>query len=331
MKNRTRNIFFLLFLISIALNIFLYFGSDDQEIEEEDEKPFELYPVDHSSLDFPLSYDVDLPQFRTYSPHGDNILFADFVIRGTIADSFMRRYNTKLPQQIVKNIQEIVYFLNGFKIRFREGDALTFFYDEKTGEILYLKYKNSSARTISEVYLFDAGNGAVYYTADGYALQPCITNGPFKGCPQVRFVYENNNLVPVFGIAANEEVHLPFLSKLMEFDQSRGLGGTMELVYSNYATRAFFRGLAEINPGLRKNALYKEKAVIGRSGYIFSDKKGGVIYYLRKHDNSIVSPFTFHHTEGHQLSEKSMLNFQILRNFYSKASEYAKNFEKSYF
>ena len=331
MKKHARKIFFLLFLISVVFNIFLYFRSDDEEIEEEDEKPFELYPTDHSSLDFPLTYDVDLPQFRTFSPLGNNILYADFVLKGTIADSFMRKYNTKLPQQIVKNIQEIVYFLNGFKIRFREGDALTFFYDEKTGEILYLKYKNSSARTLSEVYLFDAGSGERYFTADGYELQPCITNGPFKGCPRVRFLYENSNLVPVFETPVNDEIHLPFLAKLMEFDQSRGFGGSMELIYSNYATRAFFRGLAEINPGLRKNALYKEKAVIGRSGYIFSDKKSGVIYYLRKFDNSIVSPFMFHHTESRQMSEKSQLNFQIIRNFYSKASEYARNFEKSYF
>ena len=331
MKKRIRNIFVLLFIISISLNVFLYLDSDELETEEDDEKPFMLYPTDHSSLDFPLTYDVDLPQFRAVSPKGANILYADFVLKGTIADSFNRKYNTKFPQNIVKNIQEIVYFLNGYKIRFREGDALTFFYDEKTGEILYLKYKNSSARTVSEVYLFDAGNGAIYYTSDGYALQPCITNGPFKGCPQVRFLYENNNLVPAFEVAANDEIHLPFLSKLMEFDQTRGLGGTMELIYSNYATRAFFRGLASINPLLKKNALYKEKAVIGKSGYIFSDKKGGVIYYLRKSDNSIVSPFTFHHTEGRQMSEKSQLNFQILRNFYSKASEYARNFERSYF
>ena len=331
MKKHARKIFFLLFLVSVVFNIFLYFGSDDEEIEEEDEKPFELYPTDHSSLDFPLTYDVDLPQFRTFSPLGNNILYADFVLKGTIADSFMRKYNTKLPQHIVKNIQEIVYFLNGYKIRFREGDALTFFYDEKTGEILYLKYKNSSARTLSEVYLFDAGSGERYFTADGYELQPCITNGPFKGCPRVRFLYENSNLVPTFEVPVNDEIHLPFLAKLIEFDQSRGFGGSMELIYSNYATRAFFRGLAEINPGLRKNALYKEKAVVGRSGYIFSDKKSGVIYFLRKFDNSIVSPFVFHHTESRQMSEKSQLNFQIIRNFYSKASEYARNFEKSYF
>jgi len=305
--------------------------SDEPQKEEDEEKPYILYPTDHSSLDFPLSYDVDLPQFRTFSPHGDNILFADFVIRGTIADSFSKKYNTKLSQQLVKNIQEIVYFLNGFKIRFRESDALSFFYDEKTGEILYLKYKNSAARTVSEVYLFDAGNGAVYYTSDAYTLQPCITNGPFKGCPQVRFVYENNNLVPVFEVAADDDVSLPFLAKLMEFDQTRSMGGTMELIYSNYATRVFFRGFANINQSLKKNALYKEKTVVGRSGYIFSDRKSGIIYYLRKHDNSIVSPFAFHHTEGRQLPEKSMLNFQILRNFYSKASEYARNFEKSYF
>ena len=329
MKNRFTYISVL--LVSVFLNVFLYLNREPAEREEEEEKPFFLYPTDHSSLDFPLTYDVDLPQFRTFSPDGDSILYADFVLKGTIADSFNRKYNTKIPPQIVKNIQEIVYFLNGFKIRFREGDALTFFYNEKTGEILYLKYKNSSARTLSEVYLFDAGSGEKYFTADGYELQPCITNGPFKGCPRVRFLYENNNLVPTFEVPVNEEIRLPFLAKLMEFDQSRGFGGSMELIYSNYATRAFFRGLAEINPGLRKNALYKEKAVIGKSGYIFSDKKSGIIYFLRKFDNTIVSPFVFHHTESRQMPEKSQLNFQILRNFYSKASEYAKNFEKSYF
>lgn len=331
MKKYINKIFVILFVISVSANIYLYFDSDEPQTEEDDEKPYMLYPTDHSSLDFPLSYDVDLPQFRTFSPNGDNILFADFVLKGTIAESFTRKYNTKLSQQVVKNIQEIVYFLNGFKIRFREGDKLTFFYDETSEQILYLKYKNSAAKTVSEVYLFDAGNGESYYTSDGYALQPCITNGPFKGCPQARFIYENNNLVPIFEVAANEEIHLPFLAKLMEFDQSRGLGGTMELIYSNYATRAFFRGLASITPSLKKTALYKEKTVIGKSGYIFSDKKGGIIYYLRKSDNSIVSPFTFHHTEAGQMQEKSMLNFQIFRNFYSKAVEYANNFEKDYF
>ncbi|MBR4489589.1 hypothetical protein IKP13_03045 [bacterium] len=318
-------------IVSVLLNVFLYLNKDTTPKEEDEERPFELYPTDHSSLDFPLTYDVDLPQFRTFSPKGENILFADFVLKGTISDSFNRKYNTKIPQQIIKNIQEIVYFLNGFKIRFREGDALTFFYDEKSGEVLYLRYKNSSARTVSEVYLFDAGSGEKYFTSDTYELQPCITNGPFKGCPRVRFLQENNNLVPVFETPVNEDIHLPFLAKLMESDQSRGFGGSMELIYSNYATRAFFRGLASINPSLKKNALYKEKAVIGKSGYIFSDKKSGVIYYLRKFDNSIVSPFVFHHTESRQMSEKSMLNFQILRNFYSKASEYAKSFEKNYF
>ena len=329
MKNRFAYVSVL--IVSVFLNVFLYLNQDSTPAEEEDEKPFFLYPTDHSSLDFPITYDVDLPQFRTFSPEGDNILYADFTLKGTIADSFNRKYNTKIPPQIVKNIQEIVYFLNGFKIRFREGDALTFFYNEKTGEILYLKYKNSTARTLSEVYLFDAGSGEKYFTADGYELQPCITNGPFKGCPRVRFLYENNNLVPTFEVPVNDEIHLPFIAKLMEFDQSRGFGGTMELIYSNYATRAFFRGLGYINPALRRNALYKEKAVVGRSGYIFSDKKSGVIYYLRKFDNTIVSPFTFHHTESRQMSEKSQLNFQIIRNFYSKASEYAGNFEREFF
>lgn len=329
MKNRIAYISVL--LVSVLLNVFLYLNQDSAPGEEDEEKPFFLYPTDHSSLDFPLSYDVDLPQFRAFSPHGDNILYADFVMKGTINDSFNRKYNAKLSQQIIENIQEIVYFLNGFKIRFREGDALTFFYNEETGEILYLKYKNSSARTLSEVYLFNAGSGEKYFTSDAYELQPCITNGPFEGCPQVRFLHENNNLVPTFETSVNEEIRLPFLAKLMEFDQSRGFGGSMEFIYSNYATRAFFRGLAYINPELKKNALYKEKAVIGRSGYIFSDKKSGIIYYLRKFDNTIVSPFNFHHTESRQMPEKSQQNFQIIKNFYSKASEYARNFEREFF
>ena len=94
MKNRIAYISVL--LVSVLLNVFLYLNQDSAPGEEDEEKPFFLYPTDHSSLDFPLSYDVDLPQFRTFSPHGDNILYADFVMKGTINDSFNRKYNAKL-------------------------------------------------------------------------------------------------------------------------------------------------------------------------------------------------------------------------------------------
>ena len=194
-----------------------------------------------------------------------------------------------------------------------------------------MRFRDSLNRAVSDVYLFNSSNGQAYFKSNNYRLQPCIKNGPFVGCPEVRFVYENGGLVPLFNVPKGSAVRLPFLSKIVEFDQNRTMGGTLEVTYSNYATRAFFRGLMSVNQSLRKNELYRENATVGRSGYVFSDGGSGVVYYLRKSGNTVVSPFVFHHTDLEQIPAKDQLNFMIARNFYSKMLETAQKFEEKYY
>ena len=327
---KLRPLIILCFLISLGFNIYLLTRESDPE-EEDGPKEFSLYPDDFSSLDVPISYEPEFPVFNTFSSEGEEILFADFAMKGSIYESYERRYGSPISKQLVKNIQEIVYFLNGYKLKFREGDRLTFFYEKKSEKIVYMRFRDSLNRAVSDVYLFNSSNGQAYFKSNNYRLQPCIKNGPFEGCPEVRFVYENGGLVPLFNVPKGSAVRLPFLSKIVEFDQNRTMGGTLEVTYSNYATRAFFRGLMSVNQSLRKNELYRENATVGRSGYVFSDGGSGVVYYLRKSGNTVVSPFVFHHTELEQIPAKDQLNFTIVRNFYSKMLEAAQKFEEKYF
>ncbi|MBP5435472.1 hypothetical protein J6Z39_06600 [bacterium] len=327
---KLRPLIILCFLISLGFNIYLLTRESDPE-EEDGPKEFSLYPDDFSSLDVPISYEPEFPVFNTFSSEGEEILFADFAMKGSIYESYERRYGSPISKQLVKNIQEIVYFLNGYKLKFREGDRLTFFYEKKSEKIVYMRFRDSLNRAVSDVYLFNSSNGQAYFKSNNYRLQPCIKNGPFEGCPEVRFVYENGGLVPLFNVPKGSAVRLPFLSKIVEFDQNRTMGGTLEVTYSNYATRAFFRGLMSVNQSLRKNELYRENATVGRSGYVFSDGGSGVVYYLRKSGNTVVSPFVFHHTDLEQIPAKDQLNFMIARNFYSKMLEAAQKFEEKYY
>jgi len=327
---KLRPLIILCFLISLGFNIYLLTRESDPE-EEDGPKEFSLYPDDFSSLDVPISYEPEFPVFNTFSSEGEEILFADFAMKGSIYESYERRYGSPISKQLVKNIQEIVYFLNGYKLKFREGDRLTFFYEKKSEKIVYMRFRDSLNRAVSDVYLFNSSNGQAYFKSNNYRLQPCIKNGPFEGCQEVRFVYENGGLVPLFNVPKGSAVRLPFLSKIVEFDQNRTMGGTLEVTYSNYATRAFFRGLMSVNQSLRKNELYRENATVGRSGYVFSDGGSGVVYYLRKSGNTVVSPFVFHHTELEQIPAKDQLNFTIARNFYSKMLEAAQKFEEKYY
>ncbi|MBR6244700.1 hypothetical protein IKR20_03915 [bacterium] len=327
---KLRPLIILCFLISLGFNIYLLTRESEPE-EEDGPKEFSLYPDDFSSLDVPISYEPEFPVFNTFSSEGEEILFADFAMKGSIYESYERRYGSPISKQLVKNIQEIVYFLNGYKLKFREGDRLTFFYEKKSEKIVYMRFRDSLNRAVSDVYLFNSSNGQAYFKSNNYRLQPCIKNGPFEGCPEVRFVYENGGLVPLFNVPKGSAVRLPFLSKIVEFDQNRTMGGTLEVTYSNYATRAFFRGLMSVNQSLRKNELYRENATVGRSGYVFSDGGSGVVYYLRKSGNTVVSPFVFHHTDLEQIPAKDQLNFMIARNFYSKMLETAQKFEEKYY
>ncbi|HNW82917.1 MAG TPA: hypothetical protein PKG52_08515 [bacterium] len=321
--------FFILLVVSLSLNIFWFSGKVDNKCLSEPEQVF-LYPVNESSLDYPISHDPESPRYTAYTLDGNSTVFLSFNVKGTIPESVEKKYGIKLPIEIIRNIQEIVYFLNDYKIRFYEGDRISMFYRESDMKIVYLRFKSARRRSISEIFLFNTGNTEKYVTSDGSFLQPCITNGPFENCPEVRFITENDQLIPVFNMPVNRPVRLPFLAKYVSSTITKLSGGEAEFVYSNYAITAVFKGLGSLT-NLDKVALYKKDAVIGKSGYIMKDKDPGLIYYLRKKDNTIVSPYVFHHTEKVVISEKEMQNLSIMANFFSIQYELGHKFENKHY
>ncbi len=323
---------FIIFLVAVSLimNIY-YFTKDEKCVEDYVSREVFIYPADQSSIDFDLSYDPQNPQYLNFSIEGDNIIFVNFYLKGSMIESYRRKYDRVLSEKLIRNIQEIVYFLNDYRIWFNERDRLTFFYNEQDEKIIYLRFKNAVRKTLSDVYLIKTIDGERYVNSDGSFLQPCILNGPFEGCPDVRFITDDNTLVPVFDVKMYQDLSLPFLAKLMNIDHSRNFGGAMEFVYSNYATRAFFKGLGHINDKLKKGSLYKKNAVVGKSGFILQDGRSGVIYFLRKNDNTPVSPFVFHHIEKKYLPEKYDRNFQIVKSFYARQLEFGIKFEQQYY
>lgn len=326
---KTKFFFAIVFLISAGINIH-FFTRENICVENNEPGSLHIYPEDQSSIDFPVSYDPENPKYKNFSLEGEVVVYVNFSLKGSIIESFRRKYDFVISDKLIKNIQEIIYFLNDYKIKFNEGDRLTLFYNEKDEKIIYLKFRNSVRKTISEVYLFNSLDGEKYFTADGLFLQPCITNGPFEGCPQVRFINDNNQLFPVFDVKISEKVKLPFLAKLMNTGQAKNTGGECEFIYSNFATRAYFKGLGNLN-NLKKDSLYKKDVIIGKSGFVLQDGRNGVVYFLRKKDSTPVSPFNFHHIERTAMPEKYSLNFQIIRNFYARQLEFAKEFEKQYY
>ncbi|HSW59893.1 MAG TPA: hypothetical protein VLJ60_03795 [bacterium] len=323
---------FITFIVaaSVMMNIY-YFIRDEKCVQEVVSEEVFMYPADHSSIDFELSYDPENPQYRNFSLEGDSMIFANFYLKGSMIDSYNRKYDKRLSDKLIRNIQEIVYFLNDYKIWFNERDRITLFYNEKDEKIIYLRFRNAVKKTLSDVYLFETIDGERYVNSDDSFLQPCISNGPFEGCPDVRFINEDNTLVPVFDVRMYQNVKLPFLAKLTNVDHSRNTGGELEFVYSNYAVKAFFKGMGYINDKLKKNSLYKKDAVIGKSGFVLQDGSSGVIYFLRKNENTPVSPFLFHHIERKYLPEKYNRNFQIVKSFYARQLEFGLQFEKQYY
>ncbi|MGI6394266.1 MAG: hypothetical protein ACOX2F_05995 [bacterium] len=327
---KSRLLLTLLIAISLSINAF-FFLKKESSSHQISEQEFFLYPQDYSPIDLEFSHDPIQPQYINFSIGGEKIVFVSLILKGSIIDSFGRKYDKKISDKLIKNIQEIAYFLNDYKVWFSERDSIMFFYTEKEEKIVYFRFRNSVKRTLSDIYLFETVEGKKYYSSDGSYLQPCITNGPFEGCPEVRFVSEGNTILPVFDVNKYQNIKFPFLAKIMGIDYSRSYGGEIETIYSNYATRAFFKGFGEINSRLKKNALYKKDAVIGKSGFVLQDGKSGIAYYLRKKENTPVSPFTFHHTEKKHLPEKYNTNFQIVKSFYARQLEFGLKFEKQYY
>jgi hypothetical protein len=319
-------------ILSIVLNFYLFFRkSGYSEISDEDYGCY-LYPEDVSSIDHGMTPHEYFPVMKGYSISGEVTEFLDFYIRGTIVSSVKNKYNIDVPVSFVRNIQEISYFFNDFRVPFSEGDRVSVFFRKSDGAIVYMRFENSRRRSVHETFLFkDADDNEIYVVSDGSHLQPCITNGPFRGCPQVGFIMEQNILVPVFETSAASEVRLPFLAKITGTSTTSASGGEVEAIYSDHMVRAVFKGLITVNSNLKRESIYKPDVMIGKGGYLLQGDRKGVVYYLRRRDNSILSPFSFHHTEKVYVSEKRRQNLQIASNFYSRWFQSGTNFEKKYY
>jgi len=290
-----------------------------------------IYPDKTSSFDDHLSFEPEYPTYTGFTLEGDETEFLDFRLKGTIINSVQKKYDIRMSRKFVRNIQEIVYFLNDFKIRFSLGDRISLVYRKKDSKIVFFRFKSTAKRSVHEVFLFKSNGEERYITSAHEYLQPCMTNGPFEGCPQASFVTDGKDLAPVFNTGFKEKVRLPFLSKLIETDNSYKKGGKMTFIYSNFAMKAFFKGLATVNTTLRKNALYNKGVLIGESGFLVNRAQKGVVYYLKKGENRVVSPFSFHHIETIPVPEKEKINMKITISFFKGQYILGKNFEKDFY
>ena len=321
-----------LFAVSVILNIYLFSGSrEEEEIENLISEEPSIYPENSSSFDDHISFEPEYPAYSGFTLEGDETEFLDFKLNGTIVNSIKDKYDRKTSRTLVRNIQEIVYFLNDFKIRFSLGDRISLIYRKKDSKIVFLRFSSSLKRSVHEIFLFADSKDERYVTSSYEYLQPCITNGPFEGCPNATFVTDGKNLTPVFDAGFAEKIRLPFLAKLIDTSESYNKGGEMIFIYSNFAVKAVFKGLSSVNTSLRKNALYHKGVSIGESGFVVNNSQKGVIYYLKKGENRVVSPFSFHHIESIPVDEKEKINVKITISFFKGQYKAGKKFEEDYY
>ncbi len=318
------------FIFSLMLNIYLYRKGDENNLDEEGSSRY-VYAENITSIDNAITPHIYFPRYRGYSITGEITEFLDFNLRGTIISSVKNKYDIDVSTDLVRNIQEIVYFFNDFRLAFNEGDRVSLFYRLSDQKIVYLRFENSRRRSVHETFLFNVKGEEKYVTSDGAVLQPCITNGPFKACPQIRFSSKQGSLIPVFETGQYSEATLPFMAKITSVSNNSLTGGTIELTYSNHLVRAVFEGLSEINTGLQKDRIYKQGAYLGRSGYPLPGGRKGIVYYLRRRDNSVMSPFSFHHTEKSYVPENRLDNLNIASNFYVRWLQNGIDFERLYY
>lgn len=329
---KIKYLFWVLFLASLFVNFyFVIFDSDNDKASQVLEKTGSIYPDSYSSFEHNISFEPEYPVYSGYTTEGDETEFLNFRLEGTIVNSVKKKYDMKVSRKLVRNIQEIVYFMNNFKIRFSRGDRISLIYRKKDSKIVFLRFKSALKRSVHEVFLFNDGSEEQYITSAYEYLQPCITNGPFEGCPQVTFVTDGKFLVPVFNTGFNEKIRIPFLAKLINTSDSYRKGGEMMFAYSNFATKAVFKGFAKVNTSLKKNTLYHKGVFIGESGFIVNSIQKGIIYYLKKGENRVVSPFIFHHTEPVSVDKNQKINIRITRSFYRDQYKVGIEFETDYY
>jgi len=285
-----------------------------------------------SLFDRPESLEYETIQYDTYSLDGTPVLFLNFSLNGTITDSIKQKYHMKVSPKLVRNIQNIVYFFSDFRLKFRKNDRISIFYQTSDNKILYMRYKNRARRAINEAFLFEDEAGERYFKSEGSYLVPCLVNGPFDGCPDARLVKDRYGLVPIFSLPPQSPVYLPFKAKLLDITTSRKQGGEIGIMYSNFLKKAWFKGLSNIETGLKKGELYSQNRVLGRGGYRKENEgQDGVIYYLLNKEGSLASPFLFHHISRKQISDRLKNNFDIAVRYYQRLYKRGYHFEKAFF
>ena len=325
---------FLIIILSLVGNLFFLFTAawSEEKREEECSHIHEENDENISLFNRPESVDYETIQYDTYALDGSPVLFLNFLLQGTITESVEKKYHTKVPLQLIRNIQNIVYFFSDFKLKFRKNDRISIYYRQTDNKILYMRYKNRSRRSINEAFLFDDGFSERYFTTEGKYLVPCLVNGPFEGCPDARLINDRHGMIPVFSLPPQSSVHLPFKAKMMEIGKSRKHGGQVQITYSNFMKNAWFKGFSHLSTDLKKGELYRKDTLLGKGGYRKENKgMDGVSYYLLNKDGSLQPPFLFHHISYRAIDEQLKNNFDIAVRYYQRLYKRGKSFEKVFF
>lgn len=311
MKNKLLIVFL---AVSLAANGYLWNKFVIKKTAEKEESCF-IYPQDQSSIDFPATVIPPKPVFTGYSINGQRIFFLDIFVRGDLLNSVKNKYDIKISEDLVRNIQYLIYFFSEYKIIFNDKDRISLYYRENDKKIVYLRYKSRVDRSIHEGFLTETPSGEAYINANGEYITPCIKNGPFEGCPDIVFEKAKDLLMPVFLLGQVSRVKIPFDGKITALSDNTATGGNIEVTYSEYKIKGNYQYLGRISK-VTSGKRYKKGTELGYSGYKKYNNLDGVAYFLKNNEGAVISPFVFHHTEKKQLAESLKTNFSILVNFY---------------
>ncbi|HOW51692.1 MAG TPA: hypothetical protein PLV42_06575 [bacterium] len=323
--------------IILALSILanLLFGGwllfFDEEVEEVETAECRLYPESECAADFPASLRDRVPLFHAYSIRGDQTVFLDFSLKGTISESIQAKYDREVSTDIVRNIQMLVYFFLDYQVRLGKNDRIALFYRPEDNRITYLRLRSRAYNAVFEAFLYEKDGVETYVTIDGSILPPCLKNGPFVDCPDVRLEKKQEVLVPIFLLPQNGEVRFPFDAWVLKITDFSKTGGSVQVTFPDQGLVGFFEYLGTVSPQIKEGRRYRKGTVVGTGGFAKRGEMDGVRYYLERRDGTSVSPFFFHHTYLRLIPSEEKTNFTITQNFYRNWHKQGQEFEKQYY
>ena len=333
MMTRPRPFLLLAFTVSMALNIvaavllWRHYAATPPESAPE----CRLYPEQECSMDFPASVRDQRPIFSAYSIRGDRTVFLDFSLQGTLAESVEAKYGRELPNDLVRNIQTLIYFFLDYQVRLGTNDRVALFYRPSDNRILYLRLRSRSYNAVFEAFFYQTAQHETYATADGSIFPPCLKNGPFAECPPIRLEKRHDVLIPVFLLQQNGEVRFPFDAWVISLTDFSRTGGAVQVTFPDKGLVGFFDYLGTVNPQIKVGKRYKAGTLVGTGGFAKRDGADGVRYYLERRDGTPVSPFFFHHTTTAVLPADEKVNLTITQNFYRNWHRQGQEFEKQHY